>query len=255
MNKIKLFSALVLSGFLLAVLPGLSETSHGGKIDKNFKRWALQFQVQNGFTLGLFDGYILSLRYRFSPNISTRACVNLNTGDYHRDYGTIIDNSPGYIRTSDTESDPNYKLMGLNVQLIYTLLEERRIKPFIGGGPFIDWMIRDQDSHGTVNMYDLEDDSNTRVRSTVEYDFDRFSIGCMMVFGTEFPISKYFGIFAEYRTSIFYTRSEDETARHEVREYENGFYQDISLDSIQKVKESGFKLENGPVMLGLSVYF
>ncbi len=157
-----------------AVAQGQSETEAPSPGD-----WALQFQVQSNFTLGAFQGSVLSVKHQ----ISERRALRLGTGF------RLLSESDD--TASDVERDRNLQQVQIDAQYLFTSDREDSVRPYAGAGP-------------TVSFQRVKQE---RPDEQFERTDRSFQGGLAGVFGVEWMVRSGIGISAEYGVAATYRRT------------------------------------------------
>jgi len=184
--------------------------------------WALQFQVNDNFTLGSFQGSVLSVKHQIADQQALRLGTSFNIRSRSRESNDYI--LDGSDSNDETRQEQQFQIDAL---YLYTSDRESAIRPYAGGGPiFLMRRFRNemQASGGTEEI-------NSRL----------YGGGLIGVFGVEWMVHSAIGISAEYRVLTRYTR---ETREREV----NGTTTFDSTDTEWDVVPRS-------VLVGVSVYF
>ena len=188
--------------------------------------WALQFQVNDNFTLGsfqssVFQGSVLSVKHQIADQRALRLGANFDVTSRSRE---INENA---IADGPDSNDEARQQLQIDAQYLYTSDRESAIRPYVGGGP-------------TLLMQRTR--SERQVSTRTEEDTGRlYGGGLVGVFGVEWMVHSAIGISAEYGVQATYTHESSEIER-------NGT---TVLDSTNTQWNVGAR----PVLFGVSVYF
>ena len=185
-------------------------------------RFALQFQVKNNFTIGSFQGSILSGKYVFKNGKMLRAGLSLSND-------TEDNNSSQAKDTLINNNSSNHKKQTASFRLQYLFFFQgiENIYYYLGAGPYFG--------------YSFEKDSNVQ-SSSIGYQ-KIIQWGLEGAFGVEWFFDKKFSLSAEYDVLGYYARINKESSYVQY----NSKY--VNNSRIKKVVLSG------SVKLGISIYF
>ena len=181
--------------------------------------WALQFQITDNFTLGAFEGSVLSAKRHLSTSRALRFGVDLSgsTTTQTRDGGTA----------GERENTRTDLRLGLDVQYLGYLNEDDAVRAYVAAGP-------------TLGYDRLTDKQSTGGSQTSETTADIYELGLAGVVGAEWFVRPTISLTAEYSARALYTtRSGDSEPA--------GVSEPPSLDR--------WSVGPQPVRFGVSVYF
>ena len=158
--------------------------------------WALQFQIANNFTLSNFQGSILSVKRHLSPRKAVRLGLSLRAVlDETKDVSTAVRNGDPEER-QEQSGDDTQVLVGVTTQLIRYPTTTRKINPYWGLGPRVEYSRNESNDHGP----DFEEFPRT-VRTRESWVF---GVGLNGVLGAEWLVQSNIGINAEYGAVLQY---------------------------------------------------
>ncbi|PEN05804.1 hypothetical protein CRI93_11930 [Longimonas halophila] len=203
-----------------AVLPPLTQAQSENEAPSPGD-WALQFQVNDNFTLGSFQGSVLSVKHQITDQRALRLGTSFDVTSRSREINEdAIADGPD----SDDEARQQFQI---DAQYLYTSDRESAIRPYAGGGP-------------TFLMRRTRDERQVSA-GTQEGTNRSYGGGLVGVFGVEWMVHSAIGISAEYGVQAIYT--------HESREIErNG-------TTILDATDTEWNVGDRPVLFGVSVYF
>jgi len=192
--------------------------------------WALQFAIDRDFDLNSFQGSTLSIKKHTSAKAAWRlgVSVNVEAGDTD-DFCIYSDNE-----SEETDSDNTTIDIDMNIQRVFYMHPQSSIKPFLGIGPTGGYYYNRQ----TTEPYDTDlygEDYNKKSR--------RWTAGIMGVLGMEWMPHKTIGLFAEYRTKLYYEYGKSKIHRN-----------DYTISYIERTTKR-VRLASESVKMGLAVYF
>ena len=204
-------------------------------------RWALQFQVNDNFSLKSFQGSIISAKWRRSAHSAFRLGVSLR--GHFLDGDTETSEQDTLINEANRE-DTNWSF-GISGQYITKLDGTEGITPFIGIGPTVSFGgSNDQRTTTFLSQGVVQD-------RTIDIENRNWQAGVVGVLGVEWFLCSEISISAEYGVSIQYRKEESESSFR--RRSLNPT--DIIEDTIDKTDLSGFEISPQNVLLGVSLYF
>ncbi|GAB4169730.1 MAG: hypothetical protein Kow00108_03480 [Calditrichia bacterium] len=199
---------------------------------------AIQFSIEPNFSIKSIDGSMISFKYYFHPNTAIRVGIspgysNSNSKDKYL-YYSPVDTT---LRKSDNEHGAGS--FALNSYIIRTLVNNKKIRPYVGAGPYISFSNSDLDRK--LDSFDT---------LKVETNQESFGFGIGTVLGAEWQISSQISIFAEYGLRIGVKNisySEKDYLLNNINNYE--------LFRMREEESSTFSVASLPVRLGVAIYF
>lgn len=208
-----------------AVLPPLAQAQSENEAPSPGD-WALQFQVNDNFTLGsfqgsVFQGSVLSVKHQIADQRALRLGASFDITSRSREINEdAIADGPD----SDDEARQQFQI---DAQYLYTSDRESAIRPYAGGGPtFLMRRTRDERQVGA---------------GTQEGTDRLYGGGLVGVFGVEWMVHSAIGISAEYGVQAIYTHESIEIER-------NG-------TTILDATDTEWNVGARRVLFGVSVYF
>ncbi len=228
-NVLKLvFVAFGINSLILA--SAFSQERSDAATDAQKPNWALQFQINDNFSLTSFQGSTISLNKCLSNNRSFRMGLSLNTT--FKDYDMtcpVLDN--------EDKSENNFHFL-LTTQYIKNYKNRNKVTPFFGFGPAVQFNYdNEKNTFGTS--------SRTSVKTT------SWGMGISGVIGVEYFIRNNLGLLAEYGSNLMYNRSKTEDIT-EIRRGENNKF--VTTEDIDE-KTTTIDFSPALVKFGLSIYF
>ncbi len=184
---------------LIACPPAYAQSDNEPDTDD---RWALQFQVTDNFTLGDFQGGLISVKKQYSARRAFRIGINLNASVSR----TTTERDMG----SKTERDRNNQTIGINAQWMRYPIHESRLRAYWGVGPTIDFNRRAVSRETNDEPGDANESNGLVLRG-----------GALGTLGAEWFVRPRLSLSAEYRAGLtyFYARSDqgsDVDTQHQV---------------------------------------
>jgi hypothetical protein len=203
-------------------------------------KWALQFQINNNFTLSSFQGAIISAKYHFADSKAIRFGIGGNYSFNEVNTGNSQDTAFSYYgKENDTR---NYSI-SIYTQYLSYVNPDKEVLLFWGIGPIIQY------EKSTLNQTSQDSNSYISTKSDVAYNSHIWGFGATAVLGVEWFAGKSFSLHAEYGTILLYNWGEN----IQNTTNQSSQYREINVNSSQNNRRWGF----GPssVKFGLSVYF
>ncbi len=194
--------------------------------------WAMQFQINQNFTLSSFQGATLSLKRHYSPSKALRFGLNLGGGFSNEKSRSEFG--------SQAESDGNNQNLGFACEYIVYPSSDSRAKFFFGTGPSVNFS-RSKNTESQGNTQPLLRSIN---KNTI------WSTGFSGVIGVEWFANSQISFLAQYSSFLGYSSARGE-AVIEQADGAGGF--SVSSKSFRNV--DGFNFRASAVNFGLSVYF
>ncbi|GMR25468.1 MAG: hypothetical protein BMS9Abin39_0768 [Ignavibacteria bacterium] len=210
---------------LIFVSTGFSQsTSYLDSLDGKF---ALQFQINENFSLSNFQGTTLSGKYHFSARDAVRLGLSLSFSDSD---GEVSSNALDTINVITNTIDNSSYGITVNTQYIRYIKGTDDISFFAGGGPFIDY------STSTSNGEIREKQPVEKYKSTR----DSYSLGMNLLLGVEWWFHKYMSLSAEYGMKFMYRYRKTINELGVVR---------------RELSEKNFRISANIINFGITVYF
>lgn len=233
LNRVSVWSGLVVLALVVCgVTPARSQESAAKEFRNSLVKgaWALQFQIDDDFTLKSFEGTTLSLKKHSSPRVAWRAGLSVNYSYADTDILDKRDGSRSWEYRGTT-----IETVQLTLQRLSYLNPRARVNLFWGIGPRTGYQYRD-DSRIVVSR------SEELIRSNV------WSVGVSATLGVEWFVTGSISLLAEYGTSLMY--------EHNAMVRTTTTYS-ADKTSVRKVDSRGYKVSFAPdaVMFGLSAFF
>ena len=186
--------------------------------------WALQFEIDNNFTLTSFQGTLISVKYHMNAQNALRLGINLELAKGSQKHNEL---DSGVEDDSKVEAS----LYAINTTLQYVRYPKpkRRILYFYGAGPFLEYRA-DSYSFEEENSYDDEEQRT-------------WGLGISAVVGVEWFVTHAISLLGEYgvRAGCNFTK---ET------------YEEVGwTKEVDEITTREFIFEPLSVKFGLSVYF
>jgi hypothetical protein len=217
------FSFLITS--LLFVSTGFSQsTSYLDSLDGKF---ALQFQINENFSLSNYQGSVLSGKYHFSRRDAIRLGLEINFGDSESE--AEINNLDTNIVDQSTDDSNNFGFT-INSQYIHYIRGTNDIFFFGGIGPFFKYFNQTRKRELVINEVELSSES----------EINSFRAGIDLIVGVEWWFHKDMSLSAEYGLKFSYLSSNNKL-KDDSREIES--------------KNTAFNISGNHINFGITVYF
>jgi opacity protein-like surface antigen len=204
--------------------------------------WALQFSIQQNFTLGSFAGSTLSLKKHIKQDQAFRLGIGLHADDREGSFEeTVVFGNP---REHDAKNDSQNINFQITVMYLKYFRSHNKVTIFLGAGPLVGY----GRSKGENVLDASTDPTETRIRRE-EMKSVNWSLGLGLAFGAEYFINKMLSLTAEYGSSLLYRHSQADRTRYEDDSTGENYQMDTSITS----KEYYFNAQ--AVKFGISVYF
>jgi hypothetical protein len=188
------------------------------------KDWALQFEIDNNFTLRSFQGTVISTKYHMDVQNAFRLGISLELAK-----GSQKNNELDAGVEDDSKVDGSVYAINTTLQYVRYPKPKRRILYFYGAGPFLEYM---------ADSYSFEEENSY-------YDEERRSwgLGISAVVGAEWFVTHAISLLGEYGVSAGYYFSKKT-------------YEEVGWTrEVDEITTKEFIFGPLPVKFGLSVYF
>jgi len=222
--------------FVLIYCIDSANAQTGGTPEANGKNsllkgsWALQFQINDNFTLSSFQGSTISAKRHFSNKRAIRFGMSLSSAV------TDQDQSSSQTAGSDhAESDA--QRITINTQYALYPSPDKNVNLFFGSGPVVSL------SRSNTTTRSLRGSFSTanRTRDT------GWSAGLSGVLGVEWFATRNISLSAEYTSSLVYSSSNIKAISEQIASNR------ITFETERHTK--AFQFGSGGVNFGLSIYF
>jgi hypothetical protein len=215
--------------FLFALLIFLStgfsqSTSYLDSLDGKF---ALQFQINENFSLSNFQGSVLSGKYHFSNRDAIRLGLEINFGD--SDSETLVNNLDTNIVDKSFEDNNNFGFT-INSQYIHYIRGTDNISFFGGVGPYFKYYKSTRNRKLAVD----------EIENVMESENESYGIGLDLLVGVEWWFHKYMSLSAEYGLKFSYQSSKS-NFKYDYREGES--------------EQKAYIISGNHINFGITVYF
>jgi len=216
---------LFLSFILFFIGTGFSQNA--SYLDSLDGKFALQFQINDNFSLSSFQGTVLSGKYHFSSRDAVRLGLSVEFDDSDSE---LSSNQLDTVNVDTFKRDRNSFGITINTQYIRYIRGTENISFYGGVGPFVSY--NTSTSSGEVKLEENID----KYESTNDY----YTLGLDLLFGVEWWFHKYMSLSAEYGIKFMYRSHEG-----------------INKIGIVKMEitENYFRLTANSINFGISVYF
>lgn len=194
--------------------------------------WAMQFQINQDFTLSSFKGATLSLKRHYSPSRALRFGLNLG--------GSFSNSEERRANNTNVESDRNNQSIGLVSEYVFSSSSEKSAKLFFGVGSSLGF------SRSSQTQPILISQSQTREKNVTQ----DWSAGIIGVIGVEWFANAHISLLAEYSSFLGYS-SYRRKLIYEQQDSNGGFV--VTGESWLNIDSFSFSARS--VNFGLSVYF
>lgn len=207
--------------------------------------WALQFQVNPNFTLGNFQGTLISAKRHQSAKSAIRLGLSLDAAfDVSESDRFSFRREEDTIQEDERQSEQHIDRLGgtLVVQFLYYPSSPGDIRPFLGFGPRLS-LARQTSETDPVPP-------SASVVQTRRYEDKAWAAGLDGIFGAEWFIRSNLSVTGEYGLSATFRHSR----RTRTTRYVDENLQRRSIENEEDATR-GLSVHGAPVKLGLSVYF
>ena len=239
MKSHKSFLIIVLSLILLTSMQLNAQTEEK---DNSLEagKWALQFQINNNFTLSSFQGAIISAKYHLTDSKAIRFGVGGNYTFRENNAGNLQDDTYSY---SGQESDTKNYSISISTQFLSYIIPDKEVLLFWGVGPMVQYSKSTQNQTNQSNISSVSTETNDTNNSHA-WDF-----GASAVLGVEWFAAKSFSLHAEYGVSLLYNWGES------IYSYSNKNSQNPEISGTSSQNQRNWFFNANSVRFGLSVYF
>ena len=203
--------------------------------------WALQFQVNQNFSLSSFQGAVLSVKKHYSDDVAIRLGLSFSTTSSQFDQATRYLPPSDTIRSSNSSNSGGFNIRVAS-QYIYYTEPSAPINLFIGGGPIVSYSRFSHDFEW--NNTNGGNFSNSKT-SSLE---NAWAVGISGAFGIEWFASEQISLLGEYGISAEYSwakyTSTTSTSSNFGQQTQEG-----------ETNSKSFLISPALVKFGLSVYF
>ena len=183
--------------------------------------WALQFQITDNFTLGAFEGSVLSAKRQLSESRALRLGLDINAVTSSQDERSFAAGG-----SEDSQTDLN---LDLDLQYVSYLNQEGLVRAYAGVGPTL--------GYGRTKIEETSDEQGS------ELTRNTYLVGVVGLVGAEWFVRSNISLTAEYGALASYAAIS--TQRVNVQ---NG-------NVVGESDESRWRFGSRPVRFGVSVYF
>ncbi len=194
--------------------------------------WAMQFHINDNFTLSSFAGATLSLKRHYSVNKALRFGLTIG--------GNFSNDKQSSETETKSETDDNYQNLGFSAKYMIYPAPDKRAKLFFGFGPSVGFSRSKQTQRYT----------NSQPQFRTENKSTNWSAGLGGMLGVEWFANSQISFMAEYSSFLGYHSARTERANKQ-EDGSGGFI--VSSESFRNVDSFSFSASG--VNFGLSVYF
>jgi len=210
---------------LIFISTGFSQST--SCLDSLDGKFALQFQINENFSLSDFQGTVISGKYHFSKRDAIRLGLEINFGN--SDSETIVNNLDTNIVDQSVEDTNNFGFT-INSQYIHYIRGTDNISLFGGIGPYFRYY------KSTRNRELVVDE----IENTIESEIENYGIGLDILVGVEWWFHKYMSLSAEYGLKFSYLSSKSN-------------FKDDYRESGSEQK--AYNISGNHINFGITVYF
>ncbi len=194
------------------------------------ERFALQFQIDQNFTLSNFQGSVFSGKYNFNKNLAVRVGLSIMGSSSDNTTDNFYDNT----LEENSKTDQSVFSTKIATQLLYYLARFNDVSFYLGGGPFYHYWNATNENNTLRN--------DMPIFSKTERTMKGF--GVESVLGVEWFVKDNISLSSEYG---FEFRSTDREEKNENRTNE--------ISNNNNLNGSSVAFNASTVKFGLSVYF
>ena len=202
--------------------------------------YALQFQIDQNFSISSFQGGIISVKKHLADNAAVRIGVSLTASSAQSDES--VKNSPADTIRGSTSSNPRGFSVGVTAQYVYYADTPAPINLYFGGGPLLNY------SRFARNDEQNDFSGSNFNRRKYGSEENRWSLGAGGQLGVEWFATEYISLLGEYGISLTYSWSKYVNS---TTYSNNGGEYTQERDTQANI----FQFNPVSVKLGLSVYF
>jgi hypothetical protein len=203
---------------------------------------AFQFSIENNFTLGEFNGSMISYKRILKDNKALQLGFSFN-GNFADDESdtrydhfyadtTIVDYDDGEVEVDNMGAEINLFLISAKVG--------KFSRSYFGYGPFIRY------SNYSYKSFILREDESSYSRLN---EADSWEIGLSGLFGIEWALNSFMTLHADYRSSIAFSKLQEDMTYTD-------YMDDERINRGKRIEKSkSYSLISEGVRFGLSVYF
>ncbi len=201
-------------------------------------KWALQFQINQNFTLNSFQGSTFSGKYHLTNSSALRIGVTVFGHSTTENNNKNKYNADTLHSSSKVESTLNDNWISIELQYLYYAKMTNSISAYFGAGVHYSRNFRTQDSNTEEIYMSNENFSHSRK------EYSAYGLGADILMGVEWFVRSNIGILAEYSSGFNYEHRESETPKNE-NDAENYFDNERTT----------YSFSPHGVKFGLSIYF
>ncbi len=203
--------------------------------------WAVQFQVENDFTLEPFNGTMISLKRHLTSRSALRVGVGLDLSA--TDESEYVSNSMADTLVTSRASDGDVENQAVRLDLLYVRYPnpEATVNWYWGAGPTMRYQ------HNEGEGTSPNSDGRTWTSHSESESWGLGVLGCV---GAEWFAGRSVSLHAEYFVTLQYTRFDSDQ-----RDHTTGNELNPSRSSESHREREGVVFDGANVLLGLSLYF
>jgi len=216
---------LFLSFILFIIGTGLSQNA--SYLDSLDGKFALQFQINDNFSLSSFQGTTFSGKYHFSCRDAVRLGISVELGDSESEINIVY---PDTSTVSKSENDGNKFGITIKTQYIHYFNGTKEITFFGGVGPFFTYSKQNENRKSIIDEIETSSEAETNL----------FSTGIDIIAGVEWMFYTNMSLSAEYGLNFSYWSLEN-------------IYNEDSKEV--KSENTTFNISGNHINFGITVYF
>ena len=223
-SLIKISSAFLFASSIFVSTSFSQSISHLDSLDGKF---ALQFQINENFSLSDFQGAVISGKYHFSKRDAIRLGLEIILGD--ADSETKLNNLDSNQVDRSVDETNNFGFI-INSQYIHYIRGTENISLFGGVGPYFQYY------KSTRNREIVEDE----IKTISESENKNYGIGLDLIVGVEWWFHNYMSLSAEYGLKFYYLYSR------------SSFEEDTKKGESE---HTAYNISGNHINFGITVYF
>ena len=200
--------------------------------------WAAQFQIQNNFTLGQFQGYGLAFKHHYTRNSAVRLAWGFNLNSNNSD--NLNQTLPADTIRNTSSGDNNGFNFSMKAFYLYYMNPDGEVNLFLGGGPIVN-VSHNKNETDQENVYGSRSNLSHIINESNGWGF-----GLGATLGVEWFATHAISLHTEYFYALQYNHSKNTTDQ---------LISGQSTSQHSELTQSGFSTSVGGVSFGLSAYF
>ncbi|MFX0140239.1 MAG: outer membrane beta-barrel protein [Candidatus Hodarchaeota archaeon] len=228
-----LFIITTIMFFIVSPNTLIAQNSKNNLKKQSIPIWALQFQIENNFTLSSFQGSTISIMRYLNTYKAIRFGLSI---------GGNLDNEERENISTNREQDSYNFNFGVNSQYLFYSKPFKKVSNYFGLGPMFNYSY-------SYSKYD-----DNRFISPQQLKGKRksiiWSVGLAGVLGVEWFVTNNISFLAEYSSILCFSSTYHENKSGQTHE-NNEFY----TSSNEKIENKNIRISSGSVKFGLSIHF